>query len=53
MKDRLENIEQRLRNVGGALRLRAGLGVERIVSTDWQREKPREDVLRLRRGRGG
>jgi hypothetical protein len=51
MKGRIENIEQRLRDMDGALRLRTVQGVEKVANTDWQ-EDPRGDVLRLRRGQG-
>jgi len=53
MKIRFENIEQRLRCMEGALRLRTVPGVERTVSTDCQQEDARGDVLRLRRVRVG
>jgi hypothetical protein len=51
MKGRIENIEQRLRGVAGALRLRSIRGAAKVASTDWQADT-RGDVLRLRRGQG-
>ncbi len=47
MLDRLENIERRLRDLDGCLRLRISQGAEKSL----RKKREREDVLRLRRGK--